>query len=282
MRRAALLLAATLFAGCDGAATPSGRAAGRAGRQVSSPQWFEEITDEVGVTFVHESGARGGLHMPEIMAGGAALLDYDNDGRLDVYLTTGNAALPDAKRAPSPLNRLYRQQPDGRFEDVTHASGLGDGGYGMGVAVGDIDNDGYVDVYVTNYGPDRFYRNRGNGTFEDVTAAAGIAVDGWSSSAAFFDYDRDGYLDLYVARYLLYDQFKTCADRAGRPDYCTPKAFQPVHDVLLHNNGDPGAPGFTDVSESAGIRSIPPCAGLGVICTDLDADGWPDVYVAND
>ncbi len=268
------MLAILLTAGCDGTRgrTPAG----------AGPQWLTEITDEAGLTFVHETGATGQLHLPEIMAGGAAIFDCDGDGRLDLYLTTGNGTLgPPGSGADSP-NRLYRQQPDGGFSDVTEASGLGDRGYGMGVAVGDYDNDGDLDVYVTNYGPDRLYRNDGRPgepAFEDVTEAAGIAVGGWSSSAAFFDYDRDGFLDLYVARYLVYDHLKKCSDRAGRPDYCNPRAFAPMHDVLLHNRGD-GT--FVDVSDRAGITSIPACAGLGVVCADLNDDGWQDVYVAND
>ena len=250
------------------------------GSRPKEVQWFTEITTEVGLDFTHEAGATGEFHLPEIMASGAALFDFDNDGDLDIYLTNGNRALPLASTAESPLNRLFRQEPDRRFVDVTAESGLGDGGYGMGVALGDIDNDGDVDIYVTNYGPDRLYRNSSAGTFADVTLAAGIMVDGWSSSAAFFDYDLDGFLDLYVARYVVYKKTREnqCVDGAGRPDYCSPRVFLPVPDVLLHNNGD-GT--FTDVSQSAGITSIS-AAGLGVICEDLNNDGWTDVYVAND
>jgi hypothetical protein len=149
----------------------------------------------------------------------------------------------------------------------------------MGVAIGDIDNDGDADVYASNYGADRLYRCRGDGTFEEITEASGIDVGGWSASASFFDYDRDGYLDLFVARYVNHDPPRGCSGRAGRLDYCAPQVFDPVLDVLLHNNGD-GT--FTDVSTEAGIRSVPPANGLGVICEDLDDDGWIDVYVAND
>jgi hypothetical protein len=201
------------------------------------------------------------------MGGGAALFDCDGDGDLDIYLTNGGSP-----------NRLYRQEPGGRFVDATADTGLGDSGYGMGVAIGDVDNDGDPDVYLTNYGPDRLYENRGDGTFVDVTEDAGVRVDGWSSSAVFFDFDRDGYLDLFVARYVRYDARKRCTDSAGRPDYCKPQLFSPTPDVLLHNNGD-GT--FRDVSETAGIRSaVGP--GLGVLAEDLDDDGWPDLYVAND
>ncbi len=244
----------------------------------SSAAWFTDITQEVGLDFVHETGATGALLSPEIMAGGAAFLDFDNDGDLDIYLTNGALGLDNTEKSESPVNRLYRQEADGRFVDVTEASGLGDRGYGMGMAVGDIDNDGDVDVYVTNYGPDRLYRNNGNGIFEDVTAEARIDVHGWSASASFFDYDRDGFLDLYVTRYVDYDPSRNCFDQAGRPEYCGPKVFPGVHDVLLHNNGN-GT--FTNVSQAAGMISVA-SAGLGVVCEDLNEDGWTDVYVAND
>ena len=269
-----------LGAGCSDAPTGLGGAA-RASSESTDVQWLTEITSESGLDFVHESGATGALHLPEIVGGGIALWDFDNDGDLDVYLVNGNRTLPGGGCAESPTNRLYRQEDDGRFTDVTAESGLGDGGYGMGVAIGDIDNDGLKDVYVSNYGPDRLYRNRGDGTFEDITEAAGIDVDGWSCSVAFFDYDRDGFLDLYVTQYVAYDPRKRCFDRAGRLDYCGPMDSPPVSDVLLHNNGNPAAPGFTDVSAKAGLTSTA-AAGLGVVCEDLDDDGWPDVYVAND
>ncbi|MCZ6817101.1 MAG: CRTAC1 family protein, partial [Planctomycetota bacterium] len=200
------------------------------------------------------------------------------DGKLDIYLTTGTANLGRDVGPDGPRNRLYRQEANGRFSDVTASSGLGDAGYGMGVAVGDIDNDGDADVYVTNFGPDRLYRNRGDGTFEDITATSGIAVPGWSCSAAFLDYDCDGFLDLFVTQYVKYEDSKRCVDRAGRPDYCGPESFRPSSDVLLHNNGD-GT--FTDVSARSGITSES-AAGLGVVCDDLNSDGLPDVYVAND
>ncbi len=261
-----------LAGGCDAPAGNSGRS-GRA--QPPAAHWFADRTAAAGLDFTYETGATGELHLPEIMGAGAALLDYDNDGDLDLYLTNGSAG-PD---------RLYRHDPGETFIDVTEASGLGDrrasgagGRYGMGVAVGDIDHDGNADLYVTSFGPDRLYRNRGDGTFEDITERAGIDVPGWSASASFFDYDRDGDLDLYVTQYVAYDPERRCFDHAGRPDYCGPKAFAPVPDVLLRNDGD-GT--FTDVSAAAGIDTVA-CAGLGVVCEDFDEDGWPDVYVAND
>ncbi|MCH8344799.1 MAG: CRTAC1 family protein [Planctomycetes bacterium] len=271
-----LLLGICLGGGCTDHADHPADAS-----QAPAAQWFTEITTAVGLDFVHETGATGELYMPEVIGPGAALFDFDNDGDLDIYLINGNHGLPDAVVEQIPTNRLYRQDPDGRFVDVTAESGLGDGGYGMGVAIGDIDNDGDADVYVTNYGPDRLYQNRGDGTFEDITESAGIDVPGWSCSAVFLDYDRDGFLDLYVTQYVEFDPLLRCFDEAGRRDYCGPKSFPPIHDVLLHNNGSSGGPGFTDVSEQAGVASVA-AAGLGVVCEDLNDDGWIDVYVAND
>ena len=241
-------------------------------------EWFKEITTDVSLDFTHETGPTGFRELPEINGSGAALFDFDNDKDLDIYLTSGHREFPRESTAKDPVHRLYRQDPGGEYVDVTAESGLGDGGYGMGVAIGDIDNDGNVDLYVANYGADRLYRNCGNGTFKDVTATAGINIIGWSSSTTFFDYDRDGFLDLYVVQYVDYDPKKRCFDHAGRLEYCGPLEFPPSHDHLLHNNGD-GT--FTDVSEAAGITSIA-AAGLGVVCEDLNDDGWIDVYVAND
>ena len=269
---ASLLAVLAPLAGC------SPGAGGASAAVVPAGQWFTEITSEAGLTFRHDPGAAGKLHMPEITGAGVALFDADNDDDLDIYLTNGNYTLPEGGAADGPLNRYYRQEAPGRFVDATEASGLGDNHYGLGVAIGDVDNDGDADVYLTNYGPDRLYINRGDGTFEDMTVQARIAVTGWSSSAAFFDYDLDGSLDLYVAKYVTYRPRNKCFDPLGRPDYCGPMAFPPIHDVLLHNNGD-GT--FTDVTAQAGIDSIE-AAGLGVVCEDFNDDGLFDIYVAND
>jgi len=273
-------MALLALACADTESTGAAGAGGGATRpdQASTSQWFTDITSEAGLDFVHQATPIDGLHLPAISAGGAAFLDFDNDGDLDIYLTNGNHVLPEARVAGGPTNRLYRREENGRYTDVTDESGLGDPGYGMGVAVGDFDNDGYVDVFVTNYGPDRLYRNQGDGTFVDITAAAGAGVDGWSSSAAFCDFDRDGFLDLYVARYVDYLPTKRCEGNDGAPEFCGPKSFRPVHDVLLLNQAD-GT--FSDASEAAGITSTF-AAGLGVVCLDVDGDGWQDVYVAND
>ncbi len=240
--------------------------------------WFTEVTHELKLDFKHENGGRGKQYLPEIMAGGVALFDADNDGDLDIYLTNGHRGFPKIEEPGAEQNRFYRQGADGRFEDVTKTSGLGDRGYGMGVATGDFDNDGDVDVYVTNLGTDRLYRNRGDGTFEDITSSAGAGVDGWSASACFFDYDRDSFLDIYVSRYVRWSAEHTCYSPDGRETFCGPRSFNPAADVLLHNNGNAT---FTDVSESAGISKTK-AAGLGVVCEDLNGDGWADVYVAND
>ena len=244
----------------------------------AATQWFTDISDEAGLDFVHQASPGDELQLPAISAGGAAFLDYDNDGDLDIYLTNGNHVLPEARIEDGPSNRLYRRGDDGRYSDVTAESGLGDSGYGMGVATGDFDNDGWIDVFVTNYGPDRLYRNQGDGSFADITAAAGAGVDGMSASAAFCDFDHDGFLDLYITRYVDYRPNKPCTGKDGAPDFCGPKSFRPVHDVLLRNESGKT---FSDVSEAAGI-STTLAAGLGVVCLDADGDGWQDVYVAND
>lgn len=241
----------------------------------ASAALFEEITAEAGLDFVHDSGVDDSYFMPEHIGSGGALFDADGDGDLDIYLVDGggHSGAPGEARP----NRFYRQEADGRFVDRTAASGLGDLGYGMGVAVGDVDGDGDLDVYVTNFGPDALYENRGDGTFRDVTAAAGLGLDAWSTSACFFDADSDDDLDLYVVTYLVHTA-KQCSDAAGRAEYCGPTAFDGVPDVLYRNRGD-GT--FEDASESAGM-SAGRNRGLGVVCTDLDEDGLPDVYVAND
>lgn len=253
----------------EGASTPAAT--------TDAAPWFEDVTAAWGIDAVHDAGARGALRIPEIMGSGLALFDADDDGALDLYQVNSAPVVgpgePPAEGAP---NRLFLQR-DGAFVEMP-GSGLGDRGIGMGVAVGDYDNDGDVDVYLTNDGLDRLFRNRGDGTFDDVTESAGIAVDDWSSSAAFCDVDADGHLDLYVVRYVRHDLDTVCTDTAGRVEYCGPESFPDAHDVLLRNRGD-GT--FEDVTESAGIGAVTG-AGLGVSCLDFDADGHLDLYVAND
>ena len=222
------------------------------------------------------------------MGAGVAWLDYNRDGLLDLFFVNG-AALGDpmgegAKPEKSQRrywNRLYRNLGDETFRDVTEQAGLQGNGYGMGVAVGDFDNSGSPDVYVTNFGANNLYRNRGEGTFEDVTAKAGVAADGWSVGAVFFDYDSDGHLDLFVSRYLdwSFDNNPWCGPRREKSrGYCHPNAFKGVSHLLYHNEGD-GT--FRNVSENAGISSHPG-KGLGVAVNDYDGDTWPDLLVAND
>ncbi len=239
-------------------------------------QLFTEITREAGIDFVHQAGNEGQYRLPEIMAAGGAFLDFDADGDLDIYLVQ-SGPLPGSKSSTRGTSRLYRQDAGGRFTDVTASSGLGGTGYGTGVAVGDYDNDGLVDVYVANYGPDELYRNLGGGSFENVTGSAGIAESVWSASAAFCDYDGDGFLDLFVTHYVK-DVAKACVAGDGSPDYCSPQSFAYERPVLYRNGGK-GT--FTDVSVSSGIASIA-APGLGVLCLDLTSDGRPDFYAAND
>jgi hypothetical protein len=267
---------------------PASPAAGTAG----ADDLFVDRAAEAGLDFMHFNGMSGELYFPEMTGSGAALLDYDGDGDLDVYLVQGAplpADLPQEKlllppRHPAPhTDRLYRNDSTSgelRFTDVTARAGGLSGGYGMGVATGDYDNDGWTDLYVTNLGSNALLRNRGDGTFEDVTADAGVDDDRWSLVALFFDYDRDGWLDLYVGNYVDFTLagHKTCLDAAGAPDYCGPAAYRPEPDRLLRNRGD-GT--FEDVTATAGPGSNPGST-LGAVAADFDRDGWLDLYLAND
>ena len=249
--------------------------------EVSAP-YFRDATEERGLIFVHEPGDSGSFYFPEVMAGGAALLDFDNDGDLDVYFVNGQTSevLQGKNRA---TNRLFRQESDHRFIDVTATSGLDHSEYGMGVAVGDVNNDGLPDLYLSNYGPSRLFLNQGGGRFEDITESAGIQNDRWGASACFLDYDRDGWLDLFVTNYVNYIPSRPCTGRDNRRDYCSPIAFDPTPDLLFRNTtgSDPGRVSFENKSLESGIglRRGP---GLGVLAADFDDDGWQDIYVAND
>jgi enediyne biosynthesis protein E4 len=252
----------------------------------SSSQAFVDITDRVGVGFRYQSSHTSRKYLLETMGAGVALFDYDNDGRLDIYLVNGAPLLDPTpkgtipqKTGPQYWNRLYHQKPDGTFEDVTERAGLQGAGYGMGVAVGDYDNDGYEDLYVTAYGGNKLYRNNGNGTFTDVTEKAGVAGGGWSTSAAWVDLDGDGFLDLVVLRYLNWDFDDIwCGEhKEGYRAYCHPDFFKPISPLVYHNNRD-GT--FTEVARKVGLGK--PGKGLGIAIADYDHDGHIDLFVAND
>ena len=241
-----------------------------------------------GLDFILQNSPTPQKYLIETMPGGVALLDYNNDGLLDIFLVNGGRITSPMqtpenfdRHDPRYWNRLYRQNKDGSFTDVTQQAGLanaGDGNYGMGVAVGDYDNDGYPDLFVTNYGKNILYHNNGDGTFTDVTAKAGVAGGGWSVSAGFFDYDNDGKLDLFVTRYMDWDT-KHSKDCGGNyHTYCPPEEFPATTNILYHNNGD-GT--FTDVSQRSGIAAKKGRA-LGVAFADYDEDGYTDIFVAND
>ncbi len=240
---------------------------------------FVDIASQAGITFKHENGASSEKLMPETFGSGVGWIDYDNDGWIDLVFPNG-ADLAHSK--PSPGNALFRNLGNGKFANVTAKAGVaGRGLFATGVAVGDYDNDGFQDLFVTGYGGTQLFHNNGNGTFTDMTEKAGVAAGGWSSSTGWLDYDRDGYLDLYVVRYLDYDikNAPYCGfNRQGYRMYCDPQQFDGVPDLLFHNNHD-GT--FTDVSRQAGISNRSG-KGLGVSLGDLDQDGFTDIFVTND
>jgi hypothetical protein len=244
-------------------------------------------TAESGLAFTHINGMSGNLYYAEIIAPGVAMFDYDADGDLDVYFVQGGAL--DSRTASSPVKgRLFRNDlvvnADAtgtvQFTDVTDASGIGTRHYGMGVATGDVNNDGCVDLYLTNLGPNALWRNNCNGTFTDMSTRSGTADPAWSVSASFLDYDRDGWLDLFVGNYLDWrvSSNRQCFSPSGRPDYCSPNVYQPQPSRLYRNNRD-GT--FTDATAATGIaREFGPA--LGVSTADFNGDDWIDIYVAND
>jgi hypothetical protein len=252
---------------------------------------FTDVTQAIGIDFTHENSATSNKYLVETMGGGVALLDYDNDGRLDMFFTNG-AKIDDPQPSGTPpdkserrfWNRLYRQNENGTFSDVTEKAGLTGAAqnyYGMGVAVGDYDNDGFADLYVTNFGGNTLYQNKRDGTFTDVTKTAGVSGGGWSASAGFVDVDNDGKLDLFVTRYLnwSFQANRHCGEKKpGYRAYCHPDNYDGATNILYRNNGN-GT--FTDTSAKAGIAD-PNGKGLGVAFADYDHDGFADVYVAND
>jgi hypothetical protein len=252
----------------------------------SSADAFVDVTQRIGVNFQYLASHTSRKYLLETMGAGVALFDYDNDGRLDIFLVNGAPISDPTAKGTIPQktdsrywNRLYHQKVDGTFEDVTEISGLQGSGYGFGVAVGDYDNDGFEDLYVTAYGGNRLYHNNGNGTFTDVTQKAGVIGSGWSSSAAWVDLDGDGFLDLVVLRYLDWDFDDIwCGEhKEGYRAYCHPDFFKPISPVVYHNNKD-GT--FTEVAQKTGLGK--PGKGLGIAIADYDRDGHIDLFVAND
>jgi hypothetical protein len=249
---------------------------------------FADVTAQSKIKFFCSSSHTAQKYLLEAMVGGVAIFDYDGDGRMDLFFVNGAAlqdpmppgAEPD-KSDSRYWNRLYRNNGDGTFADVTEKAGVKGHSYGQGVAVGDYDNDGHQDVYVTNYGRNILYHNNGDGTFTDVTGKAGVAAAGWSTGACFVDYDGDGLLDLIVSRYLDWDIHRNpwCGDQTRNfRAYCHPEVFKPATHIVYHNNGD-GT--FHDVTKAAGFAGHPG-NGLGIDIGDFDLDGWPDILIAND
>jgi hypothetical protein len=240
---------------------------------------LNDVAEETGITFRHTDGSSGSRYIMETVSAGLALFDYDDDGDIDIYFLSG-MPLKGAEFDAEPTNELYRNEGGWKFTNVTKEAGVGDTGYGLGVAVGDYDNDGDKDIYVNNHGPNILYRNNGDGTFTDVTEKAGVGNGSYTGAGAcFLDADKDGDLDLYVSSYLKfsYDSHRTgTAD--GYPVYVGPNYFPAAPDVLYRNNGD-GT--FTDISKSAGIAGHVSW-GMGMVCGDYDNDGDTDIFVAND
>lgn len=273
-RPVGVVLAAMLAVACSRPEPPGAGTSSRAAPAApASRARFRDVTAELGLP-PPETWPRGTHRIPEIMGAGVALFDHDGDGDLDILQVRSPPPGPFDRPAP---NRLHEQRDDGTFVDVSEEAGLADTGFGQGVAIGDVDADGDLDVFVSNYRADALYRNRGDGTFEKADDALAGASDGWSTSAAFFDADADGDLDLWVVRYVDFDADEECLGPDDVPDYCAPSAFDPLVDVLYRNDGRGR---FADETAEAGIDAAG--AGLGVLTADFTGDGLVDVFVAND
>jgi hypothetical protein len=289
------VVAAAAF--CLVALAANGQPAGRKPESSASSPVFDEVAETVGLKFRHYNGMTGKLFLPEVMGAGAALFDFDSDGDMDVFLVQGSVL--EAGDSPSrtlfpwreltePRGRLFRNDLPGspggsrslKFTDVTEQSGIRANGYGMGAISGDVNNDGRPDLYLSNLGRNQLYLNKGDGTFTDVTEKAGADDRRWSTSAAFVDYDRDGWLDLMIVNYADFNPASSpaCYAETTLKDYCGPRSFRAPGNRLLHNKGDGS---FEDVTIASGVAGEFGHA-LGVVTADFDADGWPDVYVAND
>jgi hypothetical protein len=273
LRPCAALLLLGLLVGCNRSAPSIVDPAAPA-----QPEWFEDVTEKRELQFTHDCGPiTPNYFFPQIAGSGCAFLDFDGDGLLDIYLIHNGG--PKGTR-----NQLFQQQRDGTFRDVSAGSGLDVAGYGMGVAIADVNNDGRPDVLLTEYGATRLFLNQGGGRFVEITREAGLDNPLWATSAAFFDFDRDGWLDLIVVNYVDYDKSITCAGSGGKLDFCGPNTFKGTAPRLYRNLGpQPGKPGvrYEDVTIKAGLSKARG-KGLGVFCADFNGDHWPDIFAAND
>lgn len=270
--RAGLVLLLAL--GMGGCKRPPADNTGSRGA-ASKPEWFQDITAASGVRFVHEAGTN--YFMPDQVGSGVALLDFDQDGRLDVYFAQNGG--PDS----TARNQLFRQEPDGTFRNVSADSGIDVTGRGMGAVAGDVNNDGLPDLVVTEYGATRLFQNLGDGRFREVTREAGVENPRWALAASFIDFDRDGRLDLVVGNYLDYDPTQICHDRHGRQDFCAPQAFPPTPTRLWRNvTPAPGAaPRFEEHTVASGLIGHPGAA-MALVCADFNGDRWPDIFCSDD